>query len=114
LIAETLFEYEVDFALTADDAVQLAHSRTYALYFLDPAVCGFHEVDLLTELHYYDPCVPLIICTSSDRTLPLPACAAAHIHKPLRSEVIRNTATRVLRGDSAAVQGIERRQCRGR
>lgn len=28
LIAELLYEHDVDFALTADDAVQLAHSRT--------------------------------------------------------------------------------------
>jgi CheY-like chemotaxis protein len=38
LIAEVLYEHDVDFALTADDAVQLAHSRSYALCFIDPDV----------------------------------------------------------------------------
>src|SRR3982751_5083808 len=66
LIAEILYEHEVDFALTADDAVQLAHYRAYDLYLLDPAVPGFNDFDLVRELRRYDPHVPVIICSASD------------------------------------------------
>jgi CheY-like chemotaxis protein len=61
LIAELLYEYEVDFALTADDAVQLAHGRSYDLCFVDPSVPGSGG-DVLDELRLYDPRTPLIIC----------------------------------------------------
>jgi CheY-like chemotaxis protein len=94
LIAELLYECEVDFALTADDAVQLAHCRSYDLYFVDPAVPGFGE-RILDELRLYDRHVPLIICgagpdgaTSHD--------ASARLQKPLCPAMIRLTAARLL------------------
>lgn len=96
LIAEILYEHEVDFALTADDAVQLAHYRPYDLYLLDPSLPGFNDFDLVRELRRYDAHVPLVICTSSDRLLAADEVVQARLEKPLAPRAVRETATRLL------------------
>jgi CheY-like chemotaxis protein len=97
LVAEILYEHEVDFALTADDAVQLAHCRAYDLYFLDPAVPGFSEIDVIRELRRFDPHVPLVICTASDGALRYDGPIQARLRKPLSARCIRETVTRLAR-----------------
>ncbi|MDB5905449.1 MAG: DNA-binding response regulator [Betaproteobacteria bacterium] len=97
LVAEILYEHEVDFALTADDAVQLAHCRAYDLYFLDPAVPGFSEIDVIRELRRFDPHVPLVICTASDPVLCRGQSIQARLQKPLSARCIRETVTRLAR-----------------
>jgi DNA-binding response OmpR family regulator len=99
LVAEILYEHEVDFALTADDAVQLAHCRAYDLYFLDPAVPGFSDMDLIRELHRFDHSVPLVICSASDPVLCHGESVQARLQKPLSARCIRETVTRLARLD---------------
>jgi DNA-binding response OmpR family regulator len=96
LVAEILYEHEVDFALTADDAVQLAHCRAYDLYFLDPAVPGFAEMHVIRELRRYDLCVPLVICTASDPVLWYGESIQARLQKPLSARALRETVTRLV------------------
>lgn len=96
LIAELLYEHEVDFALTADDAIQLAHSRSYELYFVDPAVPGFCASTLFHELRRYNPSAPIIICASHRYTAP-DGAMDAFLDKPLCLSAIRQTAQRLLR-----------------
>jgi CheY-like chemotaxis protein len=97
LIAEILYEHEVDFALTADDAVQLARSRHYDLCFVDPAVPGFGDVDLLAELRAFDTRVPIVICSASERALDDRAGIRACLLKPLSAAAIREAATHSMR-----------------
>jgi DNA-binding response OmpR family regulator len=97
LIAEILYEHEVDFALTADDAVQLARSRHYDLCFVDPAVSGFADFDLLTELRAFDTRVPIVICSERERALGDRAGIRARLLKPLSAAAIREAATRLMR-----------------
>ena len=78
LIAELLYEHEVDFALTADDAVQLAHSRSYGLCFMDPAVPGFEDLDLIEEVRAYDAQMPIVICSPAHEP-----CACIKLRVPL-------------------------------
>jgi CheY-like chemotaxis protein len=96
LVAEILYEHEVDFALTADDAVQLAHCRAYDLYFLDPAVPGFSEIDVIRELRRFDPHVPLVICSASDPVLCRGDSIQARLRKPLSARAVRETVTRLV------------------
>ena len=97
LIAEILYEHEVDFALTADDAVQLAHSRRYDLCFVDPAVPGFADFDLLAELRTFDTRVPIVICSAGERAVGEGADVRARLLKPLSAAAIRDAATRFMR-----------------
>jgi DNA-binding response OmpR family regulator len=102
LVAEILYEHEVDFALTADDAVQLAHCRAYDLYFLDPAVPGFDDMDVIRELRRFDPCAPLVICTASDPALRYDGPVQARLQKPLSARAVWETVTRLARRESLA------------
>jgi DNA-binding response OmpR family regulator len=102
LVAEILYEHEVDFALTADDAVQLAHCREYDLYFLDPAVPGFHEMDVIRELRRFDSNAPLVICTACDPALGYGGPVQARLQKPLSARAIRETVMRLTRRESLA------------
>jgi DNA-binding response OmpR family regulator len=97
LVAEILYEHEVDFALTADDAVELAHCRAYDLYFLDPAVPGFSDMDLIGELRRFDPSVPLVICSAFDPVLCRGHPIQARLQKPHSARCIRETVTRLAR-----------------
>jgi DNA-binding response OmpR family regulator len=102
LVAEILYEHEVDFALTADDAVQLAHCRAYDLYFLDPAVPGFDEMDVIRELRRFDSNVPLVICTARDSALGYGGLVQARLQKPLSARAIRETVMRLIHRESLA------------
>jgi DNA-binding response OmpR family regulator len=110
LVAEILYEHEVDFALTADDAVQLAHCRAYDLYFLDPAVPGFHEMDVIRELRRFDSNVPLVICTASDPAPGFAGPVQARLQKPLSARAIRETVMRLIHRESLAAS-INRMIC---
>jgi DNA-binding NtrC family response regulator len=96
LVSEILYEHDVDFALTADDAVQLAHSRSYDLYLLDPCVPGYADFDLVRELRRFDAHVPLVICSAPGRTPVHADLIQAHLDKPLSARLLREIATRVL------------------
>jgi DNA-binding NtrC family response regulator len=95
LVAEILYEHEVDFALTADDAVQLARVRSYALYFVDPAVPQFDDFDLFAELRAANRETPVVLCIGGRDTAG-ERLAAAVLPKPLAATAIRNTADRLL------------------
>jgi DNA-binding NtrC family response regulator len=101
LIAELLYEHDVDFALTADDAVQLAHCRSYQLCFIDPAVPRFADFDLVAELRAYDLQLPVVICSTSNAALRHEATFHARLTKPLCAFAVRDTATRILLARSA-------------
>ena len=95
LIAEILDEHEVDFALTMEDAVQLAGSRTDDLCFIDLAVPGCADVDLVRELRAFDGRVPVVICSNGAAASISPqkqACLA----KPLSAAAVRETAIDLL------------------
>jgi CheY-like chemotaxis protein len=96
LIAELLYEHEVDFALTADDAVQLAHCRSYDLMFVDPAVPGYDTIDLLTELRLFQRRVPIVICTAGATQCTEGDNIPTQLAKPLSAAAIRETALRLL------------------
>lgn len=104
LLAELLYEYEVDFALTADDAVQLAHSRTYALCFMDPAVPGFRDLDLIEEVRAYEPQMPIVICSATE--VPLSAQVQGRLLKPICPSAARELALCVLRRCRYGVGGM--------
>ena len=87
--AELLYEYDVDFALTGDDAVQLAHSRAYDLYLVDPDVPGCERVDLVTDLRFYDKGVPLVICTGDGEWHGHAGKAEACLSKPFNAVELR-------------------------
>ena len=94
--AELLYEYEVDFALTGDDAVQLAHARSYDLYLVDPDVPGCDNIDLLDDLRTYDPAAPVILCTRSNGTHPSFTTAHACVTKPYAANTLREAVNSAL------------------
>ena len=96
LIAEILYEYDVDFALTADDAVQLAYSRAYDLCFVDPALPGFSEL-LIPQLRLFNADLPVVMCIGSRARTCYGAAIHAILHKPLSALAVRTTAMRELR-----------------
>ena len=99
LIAELLYEHEVDFALTADDAVELAHYHSYDLYFVDPEVPGYTGPQLLDALRFYDPDAPLIICAAAAVADGLPDLAFAAARGGRRLELVRGRPTPHRSGD---------------
>jgi DNA-binding NtrC family response regulator len=96
LIAELLYEHEVDFALTAEDAVQLAHYRHYDLYFVDPAVPGYTGSELLRDLRLYDEHAPVIICGGRREADGDGNTVSARLRKPLCAALVRATAAGLL------------------
>jgi DNA-binding response OmpR family regulator len=104
LLAELLYEHEVDFALTGDDAVQLAHSRAYDLYVVDPNVPGCEGVDLLRDLRLYDRKKPLVICSAAEPGRHDGVAVQGHLRKPLEAAIVRDTVTRLLRRRETAVR----------
>jgi CheY-like chemotaxis protein len=110
LIAEVLYECDVDFGLTADDALQLARCRSYDLCFVDPATVGFAESDLDGQLRRLQPRTAIVICGQSH------ACRAdlqpnAVLDKPLRASAIREVAQRLLWPATAACADGEFARC---
>ena len=100
LIAEVLYEHEVDFALTADDAVQLAHCRSYSLCFLDPQVPGFGHTDVIREFTVFNAHAALVICTTVEWSPPETTLRWVVLRKPLSGFTVRETAVRLLTSDA--------------
>jgi DNA-binding NtrC family response regulator len=96
LIAELLYERDVDFALTAEDAIQLAHSRAYCLCFIDPAVPGFGDFDVLAEVRAFDPHLPIVISSGSECAFAANGAVQGRLSKPLCAFAVREMATRLI------------------
>ena len=106
--AELLYEYDVDFALTGEDAVQLAHSRAYDLYLVDPDVPGCERVDLLQDLRLYDKGVPIVLCMSAGRLAAAEDVAEACLRKPYNGAELRAVVERLVDDGAAPVGNVTR------
>jgi CheY-like chemotaxis protein len=104
LAAELLYEHEVDFALTGDDAVQLAQSRSYDLLLVDPNVPGCEPASLLEDLRLYGGFVPLILTSVDDTRAGSRQAEAADLLLPKRLHVaeLRTLVTRLLGAQDGA------------
>jgi len=86
VIAHTMRGYDVDFALTAEDAEELAACRTYRWCFIDPSLPRLRGATLLHELRAVNPAIAIVVCTRSpavqDSTISDLGCFA-HLRKPV-------------------------------
>ena len=110
LVALTLTEYKLIYALDFDEALRLAHQRYFDLYILDNWLPSGSGVGLCRRIREFDPYTPILFYSaaaySRDIEEGLRSGAQAYLIKPVNSvdlqEAVKRLTTPEEAKDSAA------------
>ena len=104
--------YEVEWALNADDAVEMLRRRPYDLVLLDEQMPGKRGLEVYGEIRALAPTLPVVMVTKSEEDATLREAIGADVReylvKPVAPRQVLTVITRVLEGPSIRQQAISR------
>ena len=105
--------YEVEWALNADDAVEMLRRRPYDLVLLDEQMPGKRGLEAYREIRAFAPTLPVVMVTKSEEDATLREAIGADVReylvKPVNPRQVLTVITRVLEGPQIRQQAIARR-----
>lgn len=105
--------YEVEWALNADDAVEMLRRRPYDLVLLDEQMPGKRGLDAYREIQALAPTLPVVMVTKSEEDATLREAIGADVReylvKPVNPRQVLTVVTRLLEGPQIRQQAIARR-----
>ncbi|HEU4629811.1 MAG TPA: response regulator [Gemmatimonadaceae bacterium] len=104
--------YEVEWALNADDAVEMLRRRPYDLVLLDEQMPGKRGLEAYREIRELAPTLPVVMVTKSEEDATLQEAIGADVReylvKPVNPRQVLTVITRVLEGPRIRQQAIAR------
>jgi CheY-like chemotaxis protein len=104
--------YEVEWALNADDAVEMLRRRTYDIVLLDEQMPGKRGLEAYREIRELAPRLPVVMVTKSEEDATLREAIGADVReylvKPVNPRQVLTVITRVLEGPVIRQQAVAR------
>lgn len=104
--------YEVEWALNADDAVEMLQRRPYDLVLLDEQMPGKRGLEAYREIREFAPTLPVVMVTKSEEDTTLREAIGADVReylvKPVNPRQVHSVITRVLEGPRIRQQAVAR------
>ena len=104
--------YDVEWALNADDAVEMLRRRTYDLVLLDEQMPGKRGLEAYREIRELAPRLPVVMVTKSEEDATLREAIGADVReylvKPVNPRQVLTVITRVLEGPRIRQQAVAR------
>lgn len=105
--------YEVEWALNADDAVEMLRRRPYDLVLLDEQMPGKRGLEAYREIRALAPTLPVVMVTKSEEDATLREAIGADVReylvKPVNPRQVLTVITRLLEGRQIRQQAMARR-----
>ena len=104
--------YDVEWALNAEDAIEMLRRRPYDLVLLDEQMPGRRGIEAYREIRELAPTLPVVMVTKSEEDATLQEAIGADIReylvKPVNPRQVLTVITRVLEGPRIRQQAVAR------